>query len=175
MLKSFNRKTTISSNLTFFYKFLFITIWIGFFGCSTLELLLNQNKEGFAFLAVWIVGTLFLYWECARLKYVEVDANNIYISNFFKTIKVPLQEIERISENSFINIHPIWISFKSPTDFGRKIMFMPKFSFRASFFCPHPIAKELCELASNVKNNTNTANTTSTTVQTHVPQQKAER
>ena len=121
MLKSSDRKTRkISSSLTFFYKFLFTIIWIGLFGCGTLGLLLNQNEEGFVFLVAWIVGSLFLYWGCVRLKHVEIDANNIYISNFLKTIKIPLQEIEKISENNFTNIHPIWISFKTPTDFGTK-------------------------------------------------------
>ena len=148
MLKSPDKtRRTISSSFTFFYKFFFPTIWIGGFGSGTLDLLLNQDKEGIPFLIAWIAGSLFIYWGCVRLKYVEVDENKIYISNFFKMIEIPLQGIERISENSLINIHPIWISLKNPTDFGQKIMFMPKFSFRASFFYSHPIAKELYELA----------------------------
>lgn len=151
-----NNKKTISSDLTFFYKFIFTIAWIGGFGYGTFGSLLSQHDD--SILVVWLLGSLFLYWGCARLKYIAIDKNNIYISNFIRTIKVPLHEIDKISENAFINIHPVWISFKTTTRFGRKIMFMPKFIFRVLPFCSHPVVKELCELAKDADNRVNMAN-----------------
>ena len=136
-------KKAISSSLTFFYKCILSTLWIGLFGLATFTQIGSRNIEGMLFLIVWVAGTLFIYWGCIRLKHVKINQENIYISNYFKTIAVPLSEIKQLSENCFINIHPIWITFHNPTDFGQKIMFMPKFSFNTFILLSHPIIDEL--------------------------------
>ncbi len=79
-----------------------------------------------AFLAVLIVGSLSIWWSSVRLKRVRVDGKTLYVSNFRKEIAVPLGIVERVSENRWINIHPMTLYLRGPTDFGDKIVFMPK-------------------------------------------------
>ena len=90
---------------------------------------------GFAFFA-------FVYWICVPLKKVEMDDKFLYVSNFRKEIIVPLSEIHDVTEIVWINIHPVKIHFKSTTEFGDKIVFMPKFRM-FSFFSSHPVVEKL--------------------------------
>jgi len=136
-------KRNISSSLTFFYKFIFSTIWVGGFGFGTLLILLKKDSDSIPFLVAWILGSICIYSWCVRLKRVELDDEYMYISNFFKTISVPLTEITKVTEWVYINIHPIRLTFENKTEFGWSIMFMPPFSWSFCFFMSHPIAKEL--------------------------------
>jgi hypothetical protein len=137
-------KRNISSDMTFVYKFPFPIIWIiGF--CITTIIIIKTG--GFIFLSLILIsatvaGTLFLYWGCMRLKVVKMDDEYLYISNFFKEIAVHKNNIAKITEITFINIHPIWIHLKESTEFGIKIMFMPKLRFFSSY-SSHPVVQEL--------------------------------
>ena len=141
----------ISSFLTSIYKFIFPTVWIGGFGLGTLMLFASKEEQRFQFLIAWIAGSLFAYWGLVRLKWVAFDGENIYISNFIKMISVPLADIEKVTENVLINIHPVYITFNHETEFGRKIVFMPKFYLGIAFFLSHPVVEELRGLAEERK------------------------
>ncbi|MGP0092592.1 MAG: hypothetical protein ACLPKB_22015 [Xanthobacteraceae bacterium] len=146
---------TISSGQTIFVKFIFPVIWIGGFGLGTLALwLAPMHARGGApppemkwvFLAVWTFGTAFILWLSAGLKRVCLDEATIYISNYVREISVPLNLIEDVTENRWINIRPVTIKFRHPTDFGDKVTFMP----RTRVFWPgkpNPIVAELQALA----------------------------
>jgi hypothetical protein len=82
-------------------------------------------------------------WLCVPLKRVQIEDETLHISNYIKSIAVPLSEIESIREIKSFSTHPIWITFKSPTDFGKKIMFMPTWCLP---FTSHPIVDELWNL-----------------------------
>jgi hypothetical protein len=143
---------TISSQMTFLMKFIFPILWISGFGCGTMASCLGGFHSGqnppppkWLFLAVWLVGSAFIWWACMRLKKVRVGSDAIYVSNFLKEIRVPFDEIFDVTENRWINIHPVTIHFRSTTIFGNKIVFMPTrrlFGWRS-----HPIVNELRELA----------------------------
>ncbi len=76
------------------------------------------------------------------LKRVRVGGGQLYVSNFRKEIVVPLTFIEIVTENRWINVHPVTIHFRGDTEFGRKISFMPK--TRVMFFwSSHPVVGEL--------------------------------
>ena len=76
---------TLSSGQTFWMKFVFPTICISMFGLGTVGLFLEafHGRGGTAtppwvkwqFLAVWIVGSMFIWWGCARLKKVRTDGS----------------------------------------------------------------------------------------------------
>jgi hypothetical protein len=133
----------ISSRLTFFYKFIFPALWITGFGIGTIAIP-SKTPEKTILLIVWISGTLYL-WTCFTLKQIQIDGTDLVISNFFKIIRIPLNQICDVTENIFINIHPVWIHFRNTTKFGSKIKFMPKVTFK--IFCSHPIVSELKELS----------------------------
>ena len=98
------------------------------------------------FLFAWIAGSAFIYWSCLRLKKVSVDDHFLYVSNYIKEVPISLSEIYDVTENVWLNMHPVTIHLKSPTEFGDKIIFMPKVRLFA-FFSSHPVVDELKELA----------------------------
>ena len=146
---------TLSSSLTFLYKFIFPVWWIGWFAFVTAAMFVAPNSftpRGNAqmsveearmfFLAATIVGGMGLYWLCMRLKKVTLKENDLVISNFRKVVGVPLQDVERVSGSVLIHPELVWLHFRRPNGFGSKVVFMGKarFSFGLSV---HPIVREL--------------------------------
>ncbi len=137
------KKTLSATFTTFVFKFIFSTLWIGGFGLGTLMLFIAGQDEKWTFLIAWVVGSFFIYGSCVRLKVVQIDDKFLYISNFRKEISMPISEIANVAESYLINLHPIFISFKNKTAFGKTIMFTPKgFYLRMR----HPIANELRDI-----------------------------
>jgi hypothetical protein len=142
----------ISSMQTFIMKVIFPVVWITAFGFGTLMLWLDamHDKVGapppdemkWQFLLIWIIGTTFISWLSLPLKQVRVDSTNLYISNYLKEVSTPLKNISDVTENRWINIHPVTIHFRNPTEFGHKITFMPTVRFFA-LWSSHPIVEEL--------------------------------
>jgi len=98
------------------------------------------------FLAVTLGGGGLIYWTCVRLKLVRMDARTLYVSNLLTEIRVPLSEVELVTENRWINIHPVTIHLRKDTEFGRAIVFMPKVRWFA-FWSEHPVVDEILEAA----------------------------
>ena len=132
-------------------KFVFPAFWIPSLGLGTLSVFLG-GFEGpdpppkLLFLFAYVAGAVFIWWSCVRLKQVSVDNNFLYVSNYIKEIAIPLSEIHDVTENRWVNIHPVTIRLKSSSEFGDKIVFMPTVRFFA-FFSSHPVVSELKELA----------------------------
>lgn len=147
-------RRTISSRLTQLYKVIFPTIWIGGFALGTALMFIPAKYRGapgtvgefhdekWQFLAMTLVGALVLWRTCMPLKRVELDQHSLYISNFQKEIVVPLAEVVEVKENRWIDPRPVTIRFRSHTDFGQSITFMPE-TVWFLFFSPHPIVQEL--------------------------------
>lgn len=143
---------TLSSALTFFYKFVFSTVWITGFGSGTLALWFGamHGKGGappppemkWIFLLVWMIGTGFILWTCAGLKRVRRDGDRLLISNYRDEIAVPLNEVESVTENRWVNIRPVTVVFRRDTAFGRRITFMPTARIWSAW-TPHPVVEEL--------------------------------
>lgn len=132
-------------------KVIFPLLWIPLFGFGTLTMFTGGFQGADAspkwmFLFGWIAGSVFIYWSCVRLKEVSADENFLYVSNYLKEVSIPLSEIYDVTENVWLNIHPVTIHLKSPSEFGAKIVFMPKVRVFA-FFSSHPVVDELKELA----------------------------
>lgn len=146
---------TLSSMQTFLMKVVFPVIWIGLFGFGTFMLWVGaiSGRAGasapaflkWQFLVMWIAGSAFILWSCGRLKRVRIDREFLYVSNYRREVAVPLSMIEDVTENRWINIHPVTVRFRVPTEFGQTITFMPT----ARFFgwSSHPVVKELREAA----------------------------
>ena len=136
-------------------KFVFPVVWLGGFTTATV---LMFTAGGFTvtdglppppamrwlFLAATVLGGLSLYWFCMRLKRVEIDDRWLYVSNYLREIRVPLEQIEGVSENRWVNIRPITVEFRRDTDFGLHISFMPKTRWWR-FWSAHPVVGELEE------------------------------
>ena len=145
-------KRTISSALTLYFKVILpgLFIWSGgiggignLFGLSSLPV---AWAERFFFLLLLIVFSAFIGWLCLGLKKVKTDGVKLYVSNYFKEIVIPLNAVTDVTENKWINIHPVTIHLKTSTEFGDQIKFMPHVRL-FTFFSSHPIVGELKKLA----------------------------
>lgn len=76
------------------------------------------------------------------MKRVRVDRGMLYVSNYRKEIALPLNTVERVGENRWINIHPVTLYFRRPTDLGSKIVFMPRTRMMA-LWRSHPVVGEI--------------------------------
>jgi hypothetical protein len=97
-------------------------------------------------LTVLLGAGAFILWICAPLKRVHLDGTMLLVSNFRREIRVPLASIARVWETRWINIHPVTIELRAPTEFGRRIVFMPRVSWFLRWRS-HPVVTELRALA----------------------------
>lgn len=146
---------TISSKMTFWTKVIVPFIWISGFGVVALSfwlgLMHGKNNElppepvKYIFSAFWIVGSAFFLWICSGLKCVRLDDKYLYVSNYLLEISIPLADIKEVTENRWINIHPVTIHLRSNSVFGDAIKFMP--TRRFALWSSHPVVAELKQLA----------------------------
>src|SRR5262245_43616150 len=147
----------LSSKWTFFYKFVFPTIWIGMFALAPLMMFIDPDRfEGkgdvrearWFFVGATVVGGAFLYWFCMRLKKVSLDGHMLVISNYLRRMEVPLRDVEAVSGSLFTSPELVWLRFRHPTAMGTKIVFMPKIRFSFGL-TRHPLVAELRALVSD--------------------------
>jgi|HubBroStandDraft_6_1064221.scaffolds.fasta_scaffold07786_7 hypothetical protein len=75
--------------------------------------------------------TFLVAWQGLQLKRVRMDDEALYISNYFREIRVPLGNMEHVSE--FLGLRQgnrVTITLRDDTPFGRKIVFLPFSSSR---------------------------------------------
>jgi hypothetical protein len=142
---------TISSAQTFLLKFFLPLFWIGGFGYGTVLLFVAGDRPGvrppppemkWICLAALLVGGVAVYAGCIRLMRVVMTDRELRISNYLREIVVPLSDIDQVTENRWTKIHPVTVQFVRRTDFGHRIVFMPK-ARPFAFFSAHPIVAEL--------------------------------
>jgi hypothetical protein len=132
-------------------KFVSPVIWISGFGFGTAVLFRPGDafrdrppppEMKWIFLAGLIVGSILIYWWGVRLMRVVMTDQELRISNYRRQIVVPLADVDEVTENRWVNVHPVTIQFVRRTDFGFRIVFMPK---RRPFalFSSHPVVAEL--------------------------------
>jgi len=146
-------RRTLSSLQTFLLKVIMPVIWIFVGGIQTISMVFDGVREPNAppawfFLCLFVAGYGVIYWQGIRLKWVSVDGHYLYVSNYLKEISIPLSQVCDVTENRWLNSHPVTIHLRSSSDFGDKIVFMPKVRFFA-FFSSHPVVNELKGLATS--------------------------
>jgi hypothetical protein len=146
---------TLSSAQTYAMKFVFPPIFIASFGGVIMAMFLGAFRGRgntdppeavkFLLLAAWVAGATFSFRLFAPLKRVRADESAIFVSNYRDEIRIPFGEIAAVTENRWINIHPVTIQLRSATAFGNRIVFMPK--ARLFGWTTHPVVTELRALA----------------------------
>jgi hypothetical protein len=128
-------------------KFVFPTLWIGGFAAATVFLFSSPGSSPdvplkWIFLSMTVAGALFIRWACMRLKRVRMDDQALYISNYLREIAVPLSNVAEVTENRWLNDRPVTIRFHSPTEFGSRVVFTPKWRWLA-IWSSHPVVEEI--------------------------------
>lgn len=128
-------------------------MWVAGFGFGVFSEILNEidqpshSTEGIPFMvASWIVGSAISLTYAMRLKTVVIDEGNLVIKNYIRTIRIPLKNIEDVAVSLCWRPLTICISFYPKSEFGRKILFIPKSIFRL-YPGDHPIVVRLRELS----------------------------
>jgi hypothetical protein len=139
----------LSSRLTFFYKFVFTTIWPAAFGLAALVVFMQPaarvNRAYLPLLLLGALGSWFLWRACSGLKQVDLDGDSLVISNYRRRIRVPVNEISDVRQNRLVNIRPITITFTCDTEFGRWVVFMPPITL--NLLSEDPVAHRLRTLS----------------------------
>lgn len=144
-------RRTLSSPLTFFYKFVFPAGIIGaglvfavgqFLGkfrrtdeppMTGLELLL--------FIGCLAVITAIMGAYAKSLKRIRVDGRTLYVSNYLKEISIPLSAIVDVTESASRRYFSLSIHLEQPSAFGAKIVFRPR--WRLYWSGTHPLVQEI--------------------------------
>lgn len=78
------------------------------------------------FSVIALVGIISMYLTVMRYKKVSVDDEFLYVSNYRKEITIPVSNISGVTETRWVRTRPITIHLKTDSEFGRKIVFMPR-------------------------------------------------
>ncbi|MHB1313670.1 MAG: hypothetical protein ACYC3L_16750 [Gemmatimonadaceae bacterium] len=127
--------TAMSSRWTPFYKFVLPVLVVGgmCFGAVRASLQpqdvhmppgMAPDYGWVALLAMLVLVTGVMWYTLAPLKKVELDGDDLVISNYRTEIRVPLDMVEKIDERSMTNPRRYRMTFREPTDFGRRIVFL---------------------------------------------------
>lgn len=132
-------KSEISSVWTFFAKFLFplpfvifsfsivFSAWFGNHLPTHIEISSSQMKYLSLYFPIIFIGVPVLL--CGRLKRLRLDRENLYISNYFKEVVVPIANIKEVEEHLGLRLAPTRIYFRQATSFGSEIYFIPRDTF----------------------------------------------
>jgi hypothetical protein len=146
--------TPLSSRWTPFYKFVLPVLAAGgiCYGAWRAYVRPDQLRlpDGFApeygWMFVVLVGmvvALSIWWAVAPLKRIDLDGDDLVISNCLTDLRVPLSAIEAISGPSATNPKRYTVTFVEPTEFGRTFTFMPPMVWSMN---PWAEAEEIGEL-----------------------------
>ena len=118
----------LSSVLTFIYKVVLPSFWIGAFTLATAFLIIRGRVEALICAGGTLLGLAVAWVHLLPLKKVAVTLDTLIVSNYRRTIVIPLGDVESIFV-SVINIRTTTIALRTPSPFGRRIKFMPRTSF----------------------------------------------
>ena len=125
----------LSSNLTLVFKIFLPTVWTAFFGLFAVVIFFTNNSDKpllassvfrIGYITFFILFLLLMYFTIMRLKRVETDGIHVIVTNYFKTLRYPIGDVEKITTIS-IGIATIgFLYLKARGSFGKKISFLAK-------------------------------------------------
>jgi hypothetical protein len=139
----------LSSRFTFFYKFVFPTVWLAGFLSGTIVLWLDSRPDAHAmaipFTVATIIGAIVFLKFCVPLKRVIAGDDGLSIDNFLRKIHVPYSQITDVEQSKWINTSITTVSLATDTPFGQKVAFMPYARFTLAVWRDHPAVTLLRE------------------------------
>ena len=132
----------LSSNLTLVFKLFIPTAWTAFFGLFTLVIFIADTTDmpllaspyfKFGFLAFFLIFLLLIYFTIFQLKRVEYQGYEIFVTDYFKTIKFPITNIAKITSMNLFIFKVVWFHLRAKGIFGKRIPFIAKKTTFAMF------------------------------------------
>ncbi len=143
-------KFQLSSNSTLFYRLFVPTLWLGFFVAFFLSVLfadksdigglgINGLKWGLlAFIVTFIFVFKYTLWKLLR---VDTDLEYVYVTNFFRTVRYPLLDVEKIEiSKGFIYNYGV-LNLRGAGYFGKKLNFIASKPRVEKFIAAKPTVK----------------------------------
>ncbi len=141
----------ISSSTTLFLKLFVPIIWTTFLGSLTIAVFTNEHVRAFglsdsqfkmALIIFLVIGLIVFFFTLIQLMRVEIENDAILVTNYRKTYRYPIHNIEKISNpTSFLPI--VTITLKEKGHFGKKITFLARKSLFLDYVAAHPKYKDL--------------------------------
>lgn len=123
----------VSSNLTLPLRIFFPTFWLVFFGLLTFSAWIVSPESGGA-LANWdirlgitaffLTGAGLLYFTLLKLRRVEMSQEFVFATNYFKSVRYPWSDVEKLVQQQFLGFPIVYIHLKAQGSFGRRIVFL---------------------------------------------------
>ena len=121
----------ISSSWTLLVRIFFPTFWLAFFGALTLAVVRSADGElggfnTFSFkigMVVAYLAGIFVFWQTAfRLLRLEGDATHLFVTNYLKSAKYPLTDIEKMEVRKYPFLSLIIVELKGKGMFGQRLV-----------------------------------------------------
>ncbi|HMP23447.1 MAG TPA: hypothetical protein PKC76_04910 [Saprospiraceae bacterium] len=130
----------VSTNLTLFYKLFIPCFWVAFFGAATLTTLTMSDNATLrsGMLAGYAGSIVVLYFTVFQLKRVEMNHESVYVTNYFRHFRYPLQDVEKIVHRNFLLFRTATIHLRAPGSFGKTMTFIPSSRLYEDFWKSHP-------------------------------------
>ena len=96
----------------------------------------------------FISGVLMLYFTLMQLKRVEINKEEgfFYVTNYFKNVRYPFHNIDKIEESDFLFLQLVSIHLKTPGSFGKVIRFVASRKSYRNFWQENPeLGKQFIE------------------------------
>jgi len=144
----------ISSRATWYFKFAFPAAWIALFALFAFPVIRNIQRGAppgmtgvLGFIVIWTVGAALLLHFTRPLMRVELRGDRLYASDFRRETEIRPSDIASVTQNIWINVRPITLHLRAPSEFGRHIRFIPPARVIVRFWVEDPIVDELREFA----------------------------
>lgn len=141
--------------MTIILKIFLPTFWLVFFGAFVVVLWIYKidafrglSPNNFRILAtvLYLIFVLLFVFSLMRLKRVEMDSESIFVTNYFKHVKYPWSNVEKINESPFPFVRVATVILKTPGRFGKKLFFIPHKRRFNEFLSENPkVTKALLE------------------------------
>lgn len=141
----------LSSSWTLILRIFLPTLWIAFFGTFLVTLLISSRKDLGSFstsyfkmgLLAFIIIFLFVFWKTLfRLKRVDADKEFIFVTNYFKNVRYPHNDIDKIELSKGYLFEYATLVLKGKGTFGDRIMFIVSKKRLELFLEDNPQLKE---------------------------------
>lgn len=137
------RQDISSDDYTLFHKVIFPILTSLFAAIGVVIGLINIRSDLWFFIIFWPAMAAWILRSAMRLKWVSVDEAFVYVSCLKKEIRIPLSNIDKIESSEWARPKEITLWLKSPSEFGQKIVFVPRQRFFEGVRSGHPIVDEL--------------------------------